>query len=289
MSLELFQRYLTTEKRMSVHTVEAYSRDMNEFSVFIGSTYSCGLTEVETTQIRSWISQMMVKKLSARTIHRKCSAVSAYYRYLQKQQLITSNPAKTIVKPKIPKRLPEVIQERHASDIYLLNEDESQLVAGALLSLLYETGIRVSELIGLKERDIDGSSLQIKVLGKRNKMRFVPVTEEMIITLKNHISRNVNRSSEAPVFQNKKGNAVGRRQVYDLVNAALSLVTTQKKKSPHVLRHTFATHLLNNGAGLNHVKELLGHSSLASTQVYTHLSSERLKSIHKQLHPRNQS
>jgi integrase/recombinase XerC len=155
-----------------------------------------------------------------------------------------------------------------------------------MIQLFYETGIRLSEMMGLRHRDIDFGIGQIKVLGKRNKVRYVPVNEEMIQKLKLHMSSDQMSSSEAALFQNEKGQPLSRSSLYRRVKSSLSLVTTQKKKSPHVLRHSFATHMLNNGADLNHIKEILGHANLAATQIYTHLSTDRLKRIHAHLHPR---
>jgi integrase/recombinase XerC len=212
--------------------------------------------------------------------------LSAYFKQLQKNKIIQINPLKGISKPKIPKRLPEVLQEQHASNMYTLLQDHETMHIAFILQLFYETGMRVSELAQLQLRDIDHSMKQIKVIGKRNKTRYIPVTDDMLKAIHLHVQEHGITDANSPLFLNKKGTALGRRQIYDLVNKALGLITTQKKKSPHVLRHSFATHLLNNGAGLNHVKELLGHSSLSATQVYTHLNSERLKAIHKQLHPR---
>jgi integrase/recombinase XerC len=286
MNLNDFKSYLESEKRMSLHTVSAYLNDLSSFQNFLLSSYSSELLNATSIHVRSWIAALMSEGINARSIHRKCSALSAYFRQLQKNGVIHSNPMKGITKPKIPKRLPEVLQEQHAANLYVLKEDHETVYVGFILQLFYETGMRVSELAQLRVRDIDHSMKQIKVIGKRNKTRYIPVTDDMLQAIKTHLNEHQISDSDSPLLLNKKGGALGRRQIYDLVNKALGLITTQKKKSPHVLRHSFATHLLNNGAGLNHVKELLGHSSLSATQVYTHLNSERLKAIHKQLHPR---
>ncbi|MFN4885700.1 MAG: tyrosine-type recombinase/integrase [Bacteroidota bacterium] len=286
MNVEGFKSYLESERRMSRHTVSAYLNDLISFQEYLNKTFELELQHTSAIHVRSWIATLMHEGMHARSIHRKCSALSAYFRQLQKNKIILSNPLKGISKPKIPKRLPEVLQEQHASNMYALKEDHETVHVAFILQLFYETGMRVSELAQLKLRDIDHSMKQIKVIGKRNKTRYIPVTDDMLKAIHMHAQECGITDGNSPLFLNKKGNALGRRQIYDLVHNALGLITTQKKKSPHVLRHSFATHLLNNGAGLNHVKELLGHSSLSATQVYTHLNSERLKAIHKQLHPR---
>jgi len=286
MNLDAFKTYLQSEKRMSIHTVSAYIHDLSSFQVYLTKIFETELEKTNSNHVRSWIASLMSEGINARSIHRKCSALSAYFRQLQKIQAIQVNPMKGITKPKIPKRLPEVLQEQHATNLYAFNQDENTMHLGFILQFFYETGMRVSEMVQLQLKDIDYSMKQIKVIGKRNKTRYIPVTDDMLSAIQIHLNQHQITDANSPLFLNKKGAAMGRRQMYDLVHKALSLITTQKKKSPHVLRHSFATHMLNNGAGLNHVKELLGHSSLSATQVYTHLNSERLKAIHKQLHPR---
>lgn len=230
----------------------------------------------------------MVQEISERSIHRKLSALNAWFRFLLKRKEILSNPAKGVTKPKRPIRLPETLQEEQGLDLYRLDDTEiiSQRVSALIIQLFYETGIRLSEMMGIRHRDIDFAIGQIKVLGKRNKVRFVPVNGDMMEKLKQHIVNSHASGAEFALFQNEKGQPLSRSSFYRRVRTSLSLITTQKKKSPHVLRHSFATHMLNNGADLNHIKEILGHANLAATQVYTHLSTDRLKRIHAHLHPR---
>jgi integrase/recombinase XerC len=284
-----FFEYLTSEKRSSVHTVSAYRSDIAQFEEFMSIQFEVtNVSDVRSTHIRSWISDLMIREISERSIHRKLSALNAWFRFLMKRKEIQINPAKGVTKPKRPSRLPETLQEQQGIDLYRLNDTDSEeeKFNALMIQLFYETGIRLSEMMGLKQRDVDFGIGQIKVLGKRNKVRYVPVNDEMIQKLKQHMSLSKSTGSEDALFQNEKGQPLSRSSFYRRVKSSLSLVTTQKKKSPHVLRHSFATHMLNNGADLNHIKEILGHANLAATQVYTHLSTDRLKRIHAHLHPR---
>lgn len=230
----------------------------------------------------------MTNEISERSIHRKLSSLNAWFRFLLKKKELTLNPIKGITKPKRPSRLPETLQEQQGLDIYRLNDTDitEENKNALLIQLFYETGIRLSEMLGLRLKDIDFSLGQIKVLGKRNKIRYVPVNQEMLDKLKLHINELNVQLGDSALFQNKQGQPLSRSSIYRKVKSTLSLITTQKKKSPHILRHSFATHLLNNGADLNNIKEILGHANLAATQVYTHLSTDRLKRIHSHLHPR---
>ncbi|MDP4631369.1 MAG: tyrosine-type recombinase/integrase [Flavobacteriales bacterium] len=284
-----FFDYLTSEKRSSVHTVSAYRSDIGQFEEFMQLHFEIAeIASVNSTHVRSWISELMTQEISERSIHRKLSALNAWFRFLLKRKEISVNPAKGVTKPKRPSRLPETLQEQQGLDLYRLEDTEisSEKENALLIQLFYETGIRLSEMMGLKHKDIDFGIGQIKVLGKRNKVRYVPVNDDMIQKLKRHMVESHSIGADSALFQNEKGQALSRSSFYRKVKSALSLVTTQKKKSPHVLRHSFATHMLNNGADLNHIKEILGHANLAATQVYTHLSTDRLKRIHAHLHPR---
>jgi len=284
-----FLEYLTSEKRSSMHTVSAYRSDLKQFGEFMLLQFEISdVTMVSSIHVRSWISELMLNEISERSIHRKLSALNAWFRFMLRRKEISLNPVKGVTKPKRPSRLPETLQEKQGLDIYRLEDTDlpQEKVNSLLLQLFYETGIRLSEMMGLKHRDVDLGIGQIKVLGKRNKVRYVPVNQEMILKLKHHMSASEKTGGDAALFQNKGGNALSRSSFHRRVNRSLSLITTQKKKSPHVLRHSFATHMLNNGADLNHIKELLGHANLAATQVYTHLSTDRLKRIHSHLHPR---
>jgi integrase/recombinase XerC len=284
-----FFEYLTSEKRSSVHTVSAYRSDIGQFEEFMLLQFEITeIASVSSTHVRSWISELMIQEISERSIHRKLSALNAWFRFLLKRKELSVNPTKGVTKPKRPSRLPETLQEQQGLDLYRLEDSEisSEKENALLIQLFYETGIRLSEMMGLKHRDIDFGIGQIKVLGKRNKVRYVPVNDDMMQKLKRHMTESHSSGAESFLFQNEKGQALSRSSFYRRVKSSLSLVTTQKKKSPHVLRHSFATHMLNNGADLNHIKEILGHANLAATQVYTHLSTDRLKRIHAHLHPR---
>ena len=284
-----FFEYLTSEKRSSVHTVSAYRSDIHQFEEFMLNQFEISdISNVGTIHIRSWISELMTQEISERSIHRKLSALNAWFRYLLKRKEIEFNPAKGVTKPKRPSRLPETLQEKQGVDLYRLadTDDSDEKLNALLIQLFYETGIRLSEMMGLRHRDIDFALGQLKVLGKRNKVRYVPVNEEMMQKLRVHMEGAKITGGESALFQNEKGNPLSRSSFYRRVKSSLTLITTQKKKSPHVLRHSFATHMLNNGADLNHIKEILGHANLAATQVYTHLSTDRLKRIHAHLHPR---
>ena len=284
-----FFEYLTSEKRSSVHTVSAYRSDIGQFEEFMLLQFEITeIASVSSTHVRSWISELMIQEISERSIHRKLSALNAWFRFLLKRKELSVNPAKGVTKPKRPSRLPETLQEQQGLDLYRLDDTEisTEKENALLIQLFYETGIRLSEMMGLKHRDIDFGIGQIKVLGKRNKVRYVPVNDDMMQKLKRHMTESHSSGAESSLFQNEKGQALSRSSFYRRVKSSLSLVTTQKKKSPHVLRHSFATHMLNNGADLNHIKEILGHANLAATQVYTHLSTDRLKRIHAHLHPR---
>ena len=281
--------YLISEKRSSVHTVSAYKSDIHQFEEFMSAQFEISdIPNVETIHIRSWISELMIQGISERSIHRKLSALNALFRFALKRKEIGVNPTKGVTKPKRPSRLPETLQEQQGLNLYRLEDSEisSEQVNALLIQLFYETGIRLSEMMGLKHRDIDFGIGQIKVLGKRNKVRYVPVNDDMMQKLKRHMTGSHSSSADSALFQNEMGQALSRSSFYRRVKSSLSFVTTQKKKSPHVLRHSFATHMLNNGADLNHIKEILGHANLAATQVYTHLSTDRLKRIHANLHPR---
>jgi integrase/recombinase XerC len=284
-----FFDYLTSEKRSSVHTVSAYRSDIGQFEEFILLQFEIAeITSVNSTHVRSWISELMIQEISERSIHRKLSALNAWFRFLLKRKEISVNPAKGVTKPKRPSRLPETLQEQQGLDLYRLEDTDipTEKENALLIQLFYETGIRLSEMMGLKHRDVDFGIGQIKVLGKRNKVRYVPVNGNMLQKLRGHMRESHSNTAESALFQNEKGQALSRSSFYRRVKSSLSLVTTQKKKSPHVLRHSFATHMLNNGADLNHIKEILGHANLAATQIYTHLSTDRLKRIHAHLHPR---
>ena len=234
----------------------------------------------------------MEKGLNPRSVNRKITTLKTLYKFLMREGLQTKNPMLKIQSPKTAKRLPVFVEEENINQLFDQQEPSSDFELNRdhlILLLLYSTGIRLAELVGLKVTDFDVNQKTIKVLGKRNKQRIIPIGAEIIDTYRAYLANLSSQEFEhqsSQLFRLKNGKAIYPKMVYRLVNDNLASITTLDKKSPHVLRHTFATHLLNNGADLNAIKELLGHSSLAATQVYTHNSIEKLKNIYKQSHPR---
>lgn len=291
MPLSSFIQYLETEKRVSSHTITAYSHDISSFHNFIENNFDeLDLTKVNHLMIRSWLVDLFDKGIGSRSVNRKLSSLKTFYRFLVQNGDLDVNPLSKVITPKQEKRLPEFIEEKKLGGLKAqLNEDDFSGKRDLLIvEILYATGMRLSELLGVKLSDVDRASQQIKVLGKRNKERIVPISGSLINLIDSYI---LERNSVTPDNQDylivtDKGAKAYPNLIYRSVNSSLAKVTTQNKKSPHVLRHSFATHLLNNGADLNAVKELLGHSNLSATQVYTHNTFEKLKSIYKQAHPR---
>ncbi len=293
MSVASFTTYLKLEKNYSDHTVNAYARDLEEFRAFCVSEFQLNqLEEAEYSVIRSWIVHLANKKLTNRSINRKVASLKAYYKFLLKIQSISTSPLgkhralKSAKKLEIP--FSETEMERIEMDLPFENSFEG-FRDRLVIELFYTTGIRRAELIHLKMKDVDLPSRSIKVLGKRDKERILPLLEGTAELFESYLERRKgleNKKEETYVFLSKSGNKMYETLVYRIINGYFSKVSTKAKKSPHILRHTFATHLLNKGADLNAVKELLGHSSLASTQVYTHNSIAELKKIHAKAHPR---
>lgn len=288
-----FLNHLKFEKRYSLHTVRAYADDLQAFHDFARVQFEVDSPEGFTPQmIRSWMASLTVQKIQPRSINRKISSLKSFFKYCMVQGTIVVNPTKSIQVLKTKKRLPSYIEQEQME--VLLNStyfpnDFDGLTEYLVLTLLYETGIRVSELSNLKTSQIDSTAMQLKVLGKGNKERVIPINKIMIERIDLYKKERASLFPEDRVIYllvNSKNNQLTSRAIYSIVKKYLSLVTTADRKSPHVLRHSFATHLTNNGAELNAVKELLGHSSLASTQVYTHNSIERLRDIHKKAHPK---
>jgi len=289
---ESFINYLAFEKRCSSHTVVAYKNDLDQFVQFcVQVVGEFNVKKVDLKLVRSWIVQLMENELSARSVNRKISTVKSFFKYLEKEQLIENNPATYLSLPKIRKKLPNFVEEKnlnHLLDDGFFTDDFTGLRDKLIITLLYGTGIRLAELLRLKDNDIDTKMCLIKVLGKRNKERIIPYPVPINGLLKIYIEirNNTVKSNTERLLVTEKGSAVYEKLVYRVVTQNLAKVTLLEKKSPHVLRHTYATHLLNRGADLNAVKELLGHSNLAATQIYTHTSFERLHDIYKQAHPR---
>jgi integrase/recombinase XerC len=294
-NFDSFLTYLSSEKRSSPHTVEAYRSDLAQFSSYCQTAYDLqAAEEVTSSVVRSWMAHLLENGYENSSIHRKLSSLNAFYRHGLRLGQFSSNPVKGITKPKRSKRLPTFVEERSITKLYehLGNRNGSfdAVRDQLMMRLFYETGMRVSELTELTDADVDRSLGQVKVIGKRNKTRFIPVSADLLKEIAYYQERRkleVSNDGHFSLFVTGDGKKMSRNVVYLLVKSYLSTITTLKKKSPHVLRHSFATHMLNNGADLNVIKEILGHSSLAATQVYTHLSIEKLKGVHKQLHPRS--
>lgn len=293
MSVESYLNYLQHEKRYSPHTVLAYRTDLVQFNEYIEQTYEMGPEEAKYVHIRDYIVHLMEDEVGANSIGRKLSSLRGFYKYLYRQKIILTSPMSLIKAPKTPERLPVFIEEQKLD--HLLDSGEffdatfSSVRDKMVIEVLFGTGMRLAELLGLKETDIDFYQESVKVLGKRKKERIIPVTKQLINQLKEYIElkslQKFNNKTD-DLFVTNKGTVVYPVFIYKIVKSYLTYISTQDKKSPHVLRHSYATSLLNRGADLNAIKELLGHASLAATQVYTHNSIERLKSIYKQAHPK---
>lgn len=289
-----FVEYLKFQKRYSNHTLKAYTNDLTQFQSYIKQNYEIDeVIKVKHQMLRSWIVSMMSESdqnFTPKSINRKISSLRSFFNFCKKKEWITINPMQKVVAPKIGKRLPQYVQENEIGNIedtiIIDPNDYVQQRDLNIVLLLYQTGMRRSELINAKISDIHVSRSTLSVLGKGNKERLIPLHAQVIERLKSYQELLLEHFPHSTyLFVTAKGKQLYPRLVYNIVNKYLKLNSKVDKKSPHILRHTFATHLLNNGADLNAVKELLGHSSLAATQVYTHNSIEKLKLIYKQAHP----
>jgi integrase/recombinase XerC len=290
---ESFLQYLQIEKRYSPHTVRSYLNDLDQFYAFLSSL---GLPEdpVSATShdIRAWIVSMLDNNYSTVSVHRKISCLRVFYRYMRKEGILKSDPLEKVVLPKRKKTLPVFIEEEALTrllDNYSFGDSFAGIRNRTIIEILYLTGMRRSELVGLKDNDVDLAEGSVKVTGKRNKQRIIPLLKPFLARLQEYIkvrNDNVETLDNGWFFITDKGNKLYDKYVYNTVNSYLAMVTTIEKKSPHILRHTFATHMLNRGADLNSIKELLGHANLSATQIYTHNTFEKLKKVYKQAHPR---
>lgn len=293
MPINAFINYLALEKKFSKHTTTAYSNDLNSFQVFCNEVYNGqSIVVVNYAQIRSWIVSLVESNLSNRSINRKVSSLKSFYKFLQKTKEIEVNPLAKHKALKTPKQVQVPFSEKEITNALNLmdeNYDFESLRNKLIIELFYSTGVRRSELINIKITDIDFVNETVKVLGKRNKERFIPLLKSVQKSLIKYLEmRNKNETNSSYLFITKKGKIIYDTLVYRVINNYFSSVSSKVKKSPHILRHSFATHLLNEGADLNSVKELLGHSSLASTQVYTHSSLGKLKEVYNKTHPRSE-
>lgn len=293
MDFSRFTQYIKFEKRYSPHTVSSYITDLEQFSNYLNVEYNINeISESNHIIIRSWIVSLMENGLTSRSVNRKITTLKTFFKFLKKEGILQESPMVKIISPKNVKRLPSFV-EKNKMDILFAKTDFGNNYIGLrdklILETFYNTGIRLSELVNLKISDIDLYNDQLKVLGKRNKERLIPFSPKYKVLLESYlISREKQLETDCVkhLFITAKGKKVYQKLVYRIVYAYLSTVTTLEKKSPHVLRHTFATHMLNNGADINAIKELLGHANLSATQVYTHNTIEKLTKIYKQAHPR---
>lgn len=293
MPIKSFLDYLQIEKKYSKHTIIAYKKDLNDFFAFYKTNYGDVLIlEINYSQIRSWIVWLVNSNINNRSINRKISSLKSFFKFLQKTKQVAINPLAKHQALKTSKQVQVPFSEKEIKDVLSLKdnvEDFESVRNKLIVELFYSTGIRRSELIHIKIDTLDFNNETVKVLGKRNKERYIPLIKTVQVSLKNYLKfRNEIKTEQPYLFITKKGKIIYDTLVYRIINNYFSTVSSKVKKSPHVIRHSFATHLLNEGADLNAVKELLGHSSLASTQVYTQSSLGKLKKVYNQAHPRSQ-
>jgi integrase/recombinase XerC len=287
-----FLDYLAFQKRYSPHTIISYQNDLTGFFDYIELQFGeTVLSDISASYVRSWLAGLKESGIESKSINRKISSLKSFFKYQLKQGILQTTPMGTIISPKVKKRLPQYVAEKDISTLleHEFPDDWEGKTHLLIIRLFYNTGIRQAELVNLAEFQVDKSNSNIKVLGKGNKERILPVSKELMDLVQNYMDAKrtwFDQFDRELLLVNSKGKRLYPKYVYNAVRKYLSLVTTIDKKSPHVLRHSFATHLMNNGAELNAVKELLGHSSLAATQVYTHNTIEKLKDVYKKAHPK---
>ena len=288
--VERFLRYIKTEKRYSNLTVSAYKRDLEQFGSYLINIYEIhDITEATTQMVRSYIVSLKEKGEENRSINRKMSALRSFYKFCLREETIEISPMQGIKSLKQPKELAKFVPEHDMEKVSFEGDGDFRVVRDELLfEMLYQTGMRQAELRGLKDNDIDAAAMQVKVLGKRNKERVIPVSRQLLDMVENYKKVRDEQFPErgnVMLLVNDRGEAMSPTFVYRVVHRILEGVTTIEQKSPHVLRHTFATHLLNEGADIRAIQKILGHSSLSSTQIYTHNTIEQLKEIYQTAHP----
>ena len=286
-----FLSYLRFEKRYSANSIESYTSDLTQYSTFCIDSGTSDL-DLDHKLIRMWIVSLLEKGISTRSVNRKLSTLKIFSKFLIREGILKSNPLDKVLKPKMNKRIPSFVDEIRLNDIldtFEFGNDYSGIRNQIIIEILYQTGIRRSELIGLKTSSVDVDENNLKVKGKRNKERIIPINHQLTKRIKDYLElkeKTFPVSNSESLLLTANGLPLYPKLVYRLVNGFLKMVTTLEKKSPHLLRHTFATHLLNKGADINAIKELLGHANLSATQIYTHNKFEKLKDIYQQAHPR---
>jgi len=287
MYIDEFINYIKSEKRYSIHTLISYKTDLCQFFQFIEQDYSIDHPNKVTFKIiRRWVSSLLELGLQSTTVNRKISSLKSYFRFIEISGYNSKNPTLKIISPKTSKRLPVFITKSNINELLdkeFFKNDFCGNRDRLIIEVFYFTGIRLMELINISVSDIDSTNSLVKVLGKRNKERLIPLSHNILKDLESFIKKY---NLEKYLFTDANNNQLYSKKVYRIVNNYISKVSSIEKKSPHILRHSFATHMLNNGADINAVKELLGHANLSATQIYTHNSIEKLKSVHKQAHPK---
>jgi integrase/recombinase XerC len=291
--IQAFIDYLRFEKRYAENTVRSYQDDLRQCSDYFEQTFGELNTEdISSAYVRSWLASLKDKKVSSRSVNRKISTLQSYFKYLLKTGMISKTPMANIHVPKTSKRLPVFVESEDMKQLFSnieFPDDWQGKTDRLMLSIFYQTGMRLSELINLREDKIDFGNRTLKVLGKGSKERIIPANPVLVSEIRDYMNakrKTIDQADKDFLLTNEKGKKLYPKYAYLAVKKYLALITTIDKKSPHVLRHSFATHLMNGGADLNSVKELLGHSSLAATQVYTHNTIEKLKEIYKKAHPK---
>lgn len=291
--IQSFCNHLQSEKRFSENTVKSYGNDLEGLRTYLVRTYEIDAPqEISRQMLKSWLSSLKEEKMESRSINRKLSAVKSFFKYLLRHQVVSNSPADGIPSMKIKKKLPVFLEEKQVKNVLERSFYPSGFEGDThhlVVSLFYQTGIRVSELASLKESDIHFSAQTISVWGKGNKQRYIPLQQSMLGLIAHYISekKRVFESPNETLIVNEKNKSLSRTALYKIIRQILTEITTIQKKSPHVLRHSFATHMSDHGASIGAIKDLLGHSSLAATQVYTHTSIARLKEEYKKAHPKS--
>ncbi len=292
LNVEHFLQYLQKERKYSLNTVQAYENDLTEFSEFCEKRFGKDVLNIGVSDVREWVVEMSdgLDAVGVRTVKRRISALRSFYKYLRREGLVNKNPAAVLVLPKASKPLPKFFREEemtHLLDDVMTGDEFQDRRDKLIIDLFYQTGVRVSELVEIKDSDIDMGRGMLRVFGKRRKERLIPIGGKLLKEIEAYKSkRNAEVGRTSDLFVRKNGEQMYRRGVYDVVYKSMTKVSSQKKRSPHVLRHTFASTMLNNGADIYAVKALLGHSSLAATEVYTHASFAKLIKTYKTAHPR---